>query len=369
MEAAKRNRLIILAVILNAIGITMTALLIGYIKPLFYSLFFVTIALMIVLFAVGLSQNIEWLYKLVLTAYYIGIVCLAIFLTIIRTGLVSQFYNGEGKLDAHLIALAISSKKSSVFIFILLSFLQVTFLPIPSTVMTVVGAAVFGIGRGIAFSLIGQVIGSMVAFWMGKIFGKKIIVWMVGQDAFDKYNQIIRGRDKIVIVFMLLFPFFPDDLLCMFAGLTTFSSLSFFILILFTRAITVTYTSFGYGLMDKISALGPWAYVIYILFALFVVAVLMLVWKKGDIVEQKMLAIIDKITPKRFKKKIISESDREIFLTDKDGDGTVDYTPLNPDKDDLHIPPDCTPESDNVTEKSDSIIENKNNENNKETPK
>ena len=299
----KKRNLIILAVILNAVGITLTSFLIGYVKIYLYSLIFAVIALLDVLFIVGVYRNVEWLYKFVLTCYYIGIVMLALFLAVVRSGVIAQFYNEQGEIQADLIVAALRGKKGAVAIFIVLSFLQVTFLPVPSVVTTLVGAALFGIVPGMIYSLIGQVSGSMVAFWLGKIFGKKIIIWIVGNDAFNKYNEMIRGRDKIVIMFMLLFPFFPDDLLCMFAGLTSFTGLTFFFIILFSRLITITYTSLGYGVLDSIRALGPWSYVIYAAAALLVLLFFYFVWKRGEGIEKSMLKFIDKITPKRFKKK------------------------------------------------------------------
>jgi hypothetical protein len=48
--------------------------------------------------------------------------------------------------------------------------------------------------------------------------------------------------------------------------------------------------------------MGAWSYAIYALVAAFVLGVLVLIWKKGDILEQKMLGFIDKITPENLKK-------------------------------------------------------------------
>lgn len=345
MDAKRRNSYIILA-ILSAIALTLTGLLIGYVKAYFYGLIFGAIALMIVLYVVGVEKKIEWLYKCMLTGFYIGIVILALALAVIRSGLIYQFYDETGKMSAAKVSEVIKGKKSAAFIFIMLSFLQVTFLPIPSTVLTVVGAALFGIGRGIVFSLIGQVVGSMVAFALGRFFGKKIIVWIVGADAFDKYNEIIKGRDKIVIIFMLLLPFFPDDLLCMFAGLTTFSWVGFFLIVLVARTITISYTSFGYGALDAVKQLGAWSYVIYIVFALLVVLLFIAIWKKGDVIEEKMLKLIDKITPKRFKKQPVAAESKDDESTDDNAQAVIENPLIN----DCNQPSDELPREDTPKE-------------------
>mgnify|MGYP002508213373 CR=1 FL=1 len=73
-------------------------------------------------------------------------------------------------------------------------------------------------------------IGSMFAFFLGRVFGVKLLIWMVGPKAYNKYQKMLKGRDKLMLFMMFLLPVFPDDLLCIFAGVTTMSYTTFFII-------------------------------------------------------------------------------------------------------------------------------------------
>lgn len=281
-------------------------------SSLLYILFAV-LALFAISLTIAVVKKIEWLYKFILTCYYLGIIALLIYGAMAWTGFTSKFYDSDGKIRADLIAKAIGNQKSSEIIFILLSFLQVTFIPIPSTVSIIVGVILFGASKGFYLSLIGQVIGSMLAFYLGRKFGEKLIIWIIGEDSFLKYQEMIRGRDKALIFFMFLFPFFPDDILCMFAGLTTFTWLSFLLIMLLTRSVAIGYTSFGVELMNKMQNMGAWTYVIYGLMILFIVTTLIYVWKYGDKIEQKMIKLFDKIMPERLRNKFVSERSRVVY--------------------------------------------------------
>ena len=105
----------------------------------------------------------------------------------------------------------------SYTIFWLLQFLQVTFLPIPSMVTTVAGVLLFGPFVTFVLSYLAIVLGSILAFLIGKKFGSKIIVWSIGEVASIKWQERL-NRGQFLFFLMMLFPFFPDDLLCMVAG-------------------------------------------------------------------------------------------------------------------------------------------------------
>lgn len=307
----KQKDILLFGTFLTTVCAVIIAFLINYVNnSIIYALYSALILLAIAL-TVSVLMKIEWLYKFILTFYYIGIIFLIIYGSMIWTGITSKFYDDDGKIRADLIAKAIGNQKSSEIIFIALSFLQVTFIPIPSTVTIIVGVILFGATKGFYLSLIGQVLGSMFAFYLGRKFGEKLIIWIIGEDAFKKYQSMIRGRDKAVLFFMFLFPFFPDDILCMFAGLTTFTYLTFLIIMLLTRSIAIGYTSFGVEVMNKVQNMGVWTYVIYgVAFALMAIT-LIYVWKYGDKIELKMIKLFDKITPARFRNKLISEKSRE----------------------------------------------------------
>lgn len=124
----------------------------------------------------------------------------------------------------------------SYFIFMVIQFLQVTFIPLPALVTTVAGALVFGPWVTYFLSLISVILGSLFAFWLGKKFGRKLVVWIAGKKDAEKWNKKL-SRGKYLFFLMLLFPGFPDDILCMLVGATPMTYKFFIISNLIARPI------------------------------------------------------------------------------------------------------------------------------------
>ena len=133
----------------------------------------------------------------------------------------------------------------SILIYVLLQFLQVIILPIPSVVSTGAGVLLFGPLKGAIFSIIGIVLGSFTAFLIGRVFGYKAVKWLVGDKALSKAIKSVSNVDKILLAFMFLFPFFPDDLLCFVSGLSTITPLFFVLMVLITRSVAITFSCFS----------------------------------------------------------------------------------------------------------------------------
>lgn len=125
-------------------------------------------------------------------------------------------------------------------VYILISFVQVTFVPIPAAVTILAGSYVFGAARAFLYSYIGTLIGAMVAFGLGRWIGKRFVNWVSGgQEQTDVWIAKLKGRENILLFFMFLFPFFPDDILCSVAGILPISWGGFFLMQAVTRATSV----------------------------------------------------------------------------------------------------------------------------------
>ncbi len=175
--------------------------------------------------------------------------------------------------------------KNAVILFVIIQFLQVVVLPIPSFITVGAGVLLFGPFKGAVFSVIGIILGSLTAYGVGKIFGFKVARWLVGEDALNKGLKSIKGKDKIVLTFMFLFPFFPDDVLCFVAGITTISPLFFTIMIVVVRIITVFVSS--YSMNNSIIPYDTWwGILLWGLFLVFTILLTILIYKKGDKIEK-----------------------------------------------------------------------------------
>ena len=124
-------------------------------------------------------------------------------------------------------------------VFVGVQIIQVVFLPLPSIVLNLVGVALYGPTVAFLLSSLGVFLGSVAAFALGRIFGKKLVEWIAGKDKAIEYRRLLSHKGKYMLILMLLFPFFPDDILCMVAGITTMSWKFFIIAVLLTRPITI----------------------------------------------------------------------------------------------------------------------------------
>ena len=154
--------------------------------------------------------------------------------------------------------------------FIFITFLQVTFIPIPSTVTILAGNYLFGFWLSYIYSFVGLIIGSSFAFFLGRIIGKPFLFWLAGgKDKAESWIKRLKGREKVFLFFAFLFPFFPDDFLCSLAGVLPIKFFTFLIMQIVTRI-----TSIGGNLLflsGEIIAYEGWGLVLII--ALIIVGI------------------------------------------------------------------------------------------------
>ena len=92
----------------------------------------------------------------------------------------------------------------------------------PGTSATFIGAAIvmFGAWKGFAISTISVFLSSSLMFFIGHYFGEKTAIKLVGKESLEKAQNLIDVKSKMLLPLMFLFPVFPDDALCMVAGMT-----------------------------------------------------------------------------------------------------------------------------------------------------
>ncbi len=216
----------------------------------------------------------EFWFKACIIAYVMLVFAGVVFYILLKTGFM-EIAGDEELLEAYL-------ERTGVWmsvLFVLLQFLQVVILPIPSTVTVVAGAALFGPLRGSFLSLAGIVLGSLVAFLVGRYAGVRVVAWLIGKDTLEKWMKKIKGKDKLLLSAMFLLPVFPDDVLCFVAGLSSMSVWLFLGVILLSRVLAIFTTSYSVSLIPFNTWWGItiWAILFVLVAALFVV-----LYKKSD---------------------------------------------------------------------------------------
>ncbi len=195
-------------------------------------------------------------------------------------------------------AFVVSTGAIAPLAFIAISFLQVTFIPIPGAITILAGNYVFGAGLSFLYSYIGMLGGAMFAFFLGKVLGRKFVNWIAGSaETVDEWIKKLKGRENVLLFFMFLLPFFPDDLLCAIAGLFPLSYFGFFLMQALTRA-----TSIGATLLFMSGEVIPyhgWGLVVLAVISVLAIIAFIISYKNAE----KINVWFSEFTDKIFKRK------------------------------------------------------------------
>ena len=260
---------------------------------IFKGLSFLIITVLTVLTASFFMDEKDFIYKLffIITSFLTAI-CICLYL-LNKSGLLSKF----DSIDSFRKYVA-SFGVWTTFVFALCQFLQVVILPIPSFITVGAGVLLFGPFLSSCLSCIGIILGSLVGFFIGRKFGYKVAKWLVGEKNLDKALKMIKGKDKIILTFMFLFPFFPDDVLCFVAGITTMSTSYFVIMIIIVRIVCVFTQSYSFN-----NSIIPydtwWGILLWILFFVITALLTFLVYKYGDRLSQKLKRVKSRLIKRK----------------------------------------------------------------------
>lgn len=150
-----------------------------------------------------------------------------------NTGWIGKFSN-----VAELKVILSSAGFWSYAVFAVMQFLQVSIIPMPASVSTIVGVICFGPWIAFGISLVAILLGSIVAYIFGRVFGSKIIYWIVGKERGEEFCKLLL-RGKWAFFVMMLLPLFPDDILCLVAGACGMNFRFFLVTNLITRTIGI----------------------------------------------------------------------------------------------------------------------------------
>lgn len=104
--------------------------------------------------------------------------------------------------------------------FVLLQAAQVVAAPVPSPVVSLAGGYLFGPVVGSLLTVLGVVLGSTVAFWLARRFGRRGVERFVPPSTLDRFDAVAHRRGPTGLFLAFLVPGLPDDVLCFVGGLT-----------------------------------------------------------------------------------------------------------------------------------------------------
>lgn len=123
----------------------------------------------------------------------------------------------------------------SHLVFFLFQFLSVVLAPIPSNISAMAGGLLFGTWTAFFLTAAAVLLGSMLVFFLARSMGQSFARKFAGEKLSDKYLDLLNRKTDTFLFLALLLPFFPDDLLCILAGLTSIRPLRFFLIALIAR--------------------------------------------------------------------------------------------------------------------------------------
>lgn len=219
------------------------------------------------------------------------IIILAIYLPLKLTGLLEEIDSAEKLRDV-----IQGGGAYSYIIFFLIQLLQVTFIPLPATLTTIAGLLAFeNIWITFGLSLFAVILGSVFAYFLGYKIGRRLVFWVVGKKEAIKWEMKLK-RGKYVFFLMMLFPFFPDDILCIIAGCIGMSFKFFLITNFITRPIIILTTClFGSG---SIIPFSGWGIPVWIILILIGIIAFYLGYKYQRQIENFIYKVSYKITKK-----------------------------------------------------------------------
>lgn len=168
-------------------------------------------------------------------------------------------------------------------VYFVLQLMTVIIAPIPSNVSTAAGALALGFWPGFLLGASAVVVGSLIVFTLAKRLGEPFVRRFVNQKTLQKYMPVIEKKRDAFMFLALLLPFFPDDLLCILAGLSGMSTMRFFVIALVTRPWgLVVASAVGSGAISM--PLWGWALIVLGAAALMIFGL-----RYGDVLEERLM--------------------------------------------------------------------------------
>lgn len=117
--------------------------------------------------------------------------------------------------------------------------------PIPNPPFMIAAGIAWGTFLGVVYAVIGQLIGSIIIFWLSRKFGRKLIPRLIGDAGAERVDRLA-GRMGPQLVFWWRMMPVSFDFAAYAAGLTTMS-FRLFVLLVFVGSIIPTTVVVGFG--------------------------------------------------------------------------------------------------------------------------
>ena len=134
----------------------------------------------------------------------------------------SSFFSNQEQIRDYINSFGVFSPLALVVVQIV----QVILTPISHYVVGIAGGFLFGTWPGFILNWIGRVVGTLIAFYLGRKLGRRVVKHVVKQETLQKYDKVF-DKGKLILFIMYFLPLFPDDELSYLAGISAMSPKAF----------------------------------------------------------------------------------------------------------------------------------------------
>ncbi len=167
-------------------------------------------------------------------------------LTIVGLGIATVFLiygymNGVFESRDSLAEFVYAAGPVAPLLFVFVQIVQVIFPLIPGGASCVAGVVLFDSVGGFIYNYIGICLGSIIIFFLGRFYGKPFIQSVTKPETYDRYiGKVDKGkRFEWFFIITVFLPGFPDDLICMLAGLTKMTVKRYIFLLLLAKPVSI----------------------------------------------------------------------------------------------------------------------------------
>ena len=158
-------------------------------------------------------------------------------------------------------------------ILFLIQLLQVIIAPIPGNVTIFIAGNLFGSYLGLLINTLSIYLGSLIAFYLGRRFGKPLILRLVDEETYRKYNRFFEKKYLAILFLFFLFPLFPDDALCLLAGISSIRLQTFLFILIIGRFPGRLGGTLLWAVLFELSRRGCFRIVILFFFGLIIILI------------------------------------------------------------------------------------------------
>ena len=170
---------------------------------------------------------------------------------------------------------------------------QVLLAPIPGQALGLVGGYLYGPWLGTLINMTGTLLGSGLAMWLARRFGRPLVQRFVPPVWLDRLDGLAARRGPAVFFLIFLFPFLPDDAACFVAGLSPLPLGELLLLAAVGRLPGVFIPNWLGAHATDLSA-AQWVAIILLLIPAAVAF-----WRWQDEIERFLLRLLDRLPGRR----------------------------------------------------------------------